>query len=182
MSEGSENGDKKSWMYVPPKPQKSMVPDHLKSDMKAGADEFVESLDYQWSYPVYIFRKWHQRYFYFCVTWRSPRPDAISEYFESRFARLEYAGDEKFDVAYMRHTGLVAGNFSGPYIGRVPRGVEDQSSLPISSAIVHLKTVEQGHHHVGIIYMGYILRKDLKVRQMSTTLLFTPIIIKLEKL
>ncbi len=39
------------------------------------------------------------------ATWRSPGPNAMSEFFESRFARLEYAGDEKFNMAYMRHTG-----------------------------------------------------------------------------
>lgn len=107
---------KRRWMYVPPKPPMPKVPDHLKSDVKARADEFVESFlkpnfikempeDYQWNYPVDVFTKWHQRYFYFCSTWRSPGPDAISEFFEHRFARLEYAGDEKFNVAYMRHTG-----------------------------------------------------------------------------
>src|SRR5208337_1865743 len=41
---------------------------------------------------------------YFCSTWRSPRSNAISEYFEISFARLEYAGGEKFNMAYMRHT------------------------------------------------------------------------------
>jgi hypothetical protein len=84
--------------------------------VKCKADEFVESFlkpnfikeppkDHQWNYPVDIFTKWYQRYFYFCSTWRSPGPNAISEFFEVRFARLEYAGDEKFNMAYMRYTG-----------------------------------------------------------------------------
>lgn len=119
---------KKRWIYVPPKPPKPKVPDYLKSDVKARADEFVESFlrpnfikelpkDYQWNYPVDVFTKWHQRYSYFCSTWRSPGPDAISEFFEIRFARLEYAGNEKFNVAYMRHTGPVVGDFSGSHVG-----------------------------------------------------------------
>ncbi len=29
----------------------------------------------------------------------------ISGFFEARFARLEYAGNEKFNMAYKRHTG-----------------------------------------------------------------------------
>jgi len=61
--------------------------------------------DHQWNYAVDIFTKWHQRYLYFCSKWRSPAPNAISEFFEVRFARLEYAGDDKYNVAYMRHTG-----------------------------------------------------------------------------
>ena len=107
---------KKSWTYVSPKPPKMKIPDRLKSDVKTKADEFVESFlkpnfikeppkDYQWNYPVDISTKWHQRYFYFCSTWRSPGPNAVSEFFEIRFARLEYAGNDKFDVAYMRHAG-----------------------------------------------------------------------------
>ena len=107
---------KKRWMYVPPKPAKPKVPEYLKPAVKSKADEFVESFlkptfikdppkDYEWNYVVDIFTKWYQRYFYFCSTWRSPSPNAISEYFEIRFARLEYAGDEKFNMAYMRYTG-----------------------------------------------------------------------------
>ena len=61
--------------------------------------------DYRWNYPVDIFTKWRRRYFYFCSTWRSPSPNTISEYFESRFVRLEFTGDEKFNMAFMRHTG-----------------------------------------------------------------------------
>jgi hypothetical protein len=103
-------------MYLPPKPAKPKVPEYVKTAVKRKADEFVESFlkptfikdqpkDYRWNYVVDIFTKWHQRYFYFCSTWRSPSPNAITEFFEVRFARLEYAGDEKFNMAYMRHTG-----------------------------------------------------------------------------
>jgi hypothetical protein len=93
---------KKRWMYVPLKPAKPKVPEHLKAAIKSKADDFVESFlkpefikpppkDHQWNYAVDIFTKWHQRYFYFCSKWRSPGPNAISEFFEVRFARLEYA-------------------------------------------------------------------------------------------
>jgi hypothetical protein len=103
-------------MYVPPKPAKPKVPEYLQSTVKSKADDFVESFlkptfireplkDQQRNYVVDIFTKWYQRYFYFCSTWRSPSPNAISEYFEIRWARLEYAGEEKFNMAYMRYTG-----------------------------------------------------------------------------
>jgi hypothetical protein len=107
---------KKRRTKFPPKPPRPEVPEYLKTVVKTSADELVESFlkptfikeppkDYRWNYPVDIFTKWRQRYFYFCSTWRSPHPDAISEYFESRFVRLEFTGDEKFNMAYMRHTG-----------------------------------------------------------------------------
>lgn len=107
---------RKRWIYVPPKPPRPKVPEYVKSMVKSRADEFVESFlkpqsfkdqpkDYQWNYIVGIFTKWHQRYFYFCSKWRSPSPNAISEFFEVRFARLEYVWGDKFNMAYMRHTG-----------------------------------------------------------------------------
>jgi len=116
MRERTRMATKKRWMYVPPKQPKPKVPEYLKPAVKTKADDFVESFlkphcikeppkDHQWNYVVDIFTKWYQRYFYFCSTWRSPHPDSISEYFEIRFARLEYAGDEKFNMAYMRYTG-----------------------------------------------------------------------------
>src|SRR5208283_5775172 len=84
---------KKGWMYVPPKPAKLNVPKFEKAAVKCKADEFVESFlkptfikeppkDYQWNYVVDIFTKWYQWYFYFCSTWRSPSPNAISERLE----------------------------------------------------------------------------------------------------
>ena len=30
---------------------------------------------------------------------------SVSPSFESRFARLQYAGDERFNLSYFRHTG-----------------------------------------------------------------------------
>lgn len=107
---------RKRWMYVPPKPAKPKLPDDLKAEVQRKADEFLESYlkptfirpppkDHQWNYIVDIFTKWHQRYFYFCSKYRCPSPNRISEFFESRFARLEYAGNRKFNLAYMRHTG-----------------------------------------------------------------------------
>ena len=34
-----------------------------------------------------------------------PGPNAISPYFEARFARLEYLADDNYNLSYMRHTG-----------------------------------------------------------------------------
>ena len=61
---------------MPPKPPKPKMPEYLKSVVKTKADEFVESFlkplfikeppkDYQWNYPVDIFTRWYQRYFYY---------------------------------------------------------------------------------------------------------------------
>ena len=107
---------RKRWMKIPPKLVRPKVPDHFKLEVQQKADAFVRSYlkpdfilpppkEPKWNYIVDIFTKWHQRYFYFCSTYRCVHEGCISEFFESRFARLEYVGDEKFNVSYMRHTG-----------------------------------------------------------------------------
>jgi hypothetical protein len=46
---------------------------------------------------------------YFCSRFCSPGPRALSPFFESKFARLQYAGNERFNLAYFRHTERKAG-------------------------------------------------------------------------
>ena len=107
---------KKSWVYSPRKQSKSKVPDRLKQTVKEQADELVETVliprhvkpppeDDQFNYLVNIYTKWHRNYFYFCSTYNSPGPHAISPSFEDKFARLEFVGTDRFNLAYMRHTG-----------------------------------------------------------------------------
>jgi hypothetical protein len=107
---------KKTWVYSPPKPPKPSVPDALKADVEVRAQELVETFlrpkctkppprDKRWNYVIDITTKWHRSYFYFIAVWASPGPNALSPTFESEFARLEYVGNRKFNLAYMRHTG-----------------------------------------------------------------------------
>jgi len=91
------------------------VPDYLKADVQKRADQFVETFlksnfikpppaDTQWNYIVDIYTKWYRSYFYFCSKYHCPPTTAMADYFEAKFARLEYVGNGKFNVAYMRHT------------------------------------------------------------------------------
>lgn len=59
----------------------------------------------EWNYVSDVFTRWYRSWFYFCATYTSPSPRALSPTFETRFARLEYAGEERFHLAYMRYTG-----------------------------------------------------------------------------
>ena len=52
-----------------------------------------------------IFGKWYASYFYLCEKYACPGPCAISPFFESKFARMKYAGSNRFHLSYMRHTG-----------------------------------------------------------------------------
>lgn len=57
------------------------------------------------NYLVDISCKWRGPFFYFCSKYCSPGPRALSPLFDSKFARLQYAGDQRFNLAYFRHTG-----------------------------------------------------------------------------
>lgn len=57
------------------------------------------------SYLVDIYSKWYRNYFYFCAKYNNPSSNAIASYFEAKFARMEYMGNEEFNLSYMRHTG-----------------------------------------------------------------------------
>jgi hypothetical protein len=106
---------RKTWRLSPPRKLRNKVPESVKARVQEKADDLIRSTlkpehikpptDARFNYVVDIYSKWYQSYFYFCATYRSPAPNSISEFFESRFARLEYAGNEAFNLSYMRHTG-----------------------------------------------------------------------------
>jgi hypothetical protein len=101
--------------YSPRKPAPPGVPDDIKAEVEAKANELVETYlkpryikpplrDERWNYIINLFFRWHRRFSYFCSTYACPGPNAISPTFESKFARMEYVGDGRFSLAYRRHT------------------------------------------------------------------------------
>ncbi len=112
----------KKWMWTKAKPSK--VPDVLKREVSAKANALVEEhirpehvkappVNPRFNYIEDIFTKWRGRYFYFMAKYASPAPNRISPFFEVGFARLEFIGDNRFDLAYFRHTGKWWPVFSG---------------------------------------------------------------------
>jgi hypothetical protein len=98
------------------KSPKSKVPDNVKTEVETKANELVESFlkpeyiepppeDMRFNYVVDIYTKWYRNYFYFCAKYACPSPEAISPFFETKFARMEYVGKGLFNLSYMRHTG-----------------------------------------------------------------------------
>jgi hypothetical protein len=103
------------WGYAPDRRNKPKVPDALKKEVQAKANELVEEMlkpryikpspkKRKWNYPTDIWTKWHRSFFYFGSTWASPGPNRIAPTFEHRFARLEFVGGRRFNLAYFRHT------------------------------------------------------------------------------
>jgi hypothetical protein len=61
------------------------VPDHLKAEVQAKADDLIERVlkpryikpppkKPRSNYPIVLWTKWHRSFFYFGSTWASPRP------------------------------------------------------------------------------------------------------------
>jgi len=106
---------KKTWMPAAPRRTNPQVPDSVKRMLKEKADEIIETVlkpehikppptDNDFNYLVDIYSKWYRHYFYFCAKYNCPSPNAISPSFETKFARMEYVGNERFNLSYMRHT------------------------------------------------------------------------------
>ena len=107
---------RKVWMMSPAKNPKPSVPDSIKTELAAKAIQLIDTVlrpkhvlppkpDAQFNYITDIRVKWHGNYFYFISTYACPRADALSPTFESRFARMGYVGEGKFDLSFHRHTG-----------------------------------------------------------------------------
>lgn len=106
---------KKGWIATPAKRAKPKVPDALKKTLQEKANQVIEDTikpkhikppptDSNFNYLADIYSKWYRSYFYFCATYHCPGPNAISPSFDTKFARMEYVGGEKFNLSYMRHT------------------------------------------------------------------------------
>ena len=106
---------KKSWSAAYIKKNQPTVPDLIKSVLKEKADTLIENVikpqqvkpaptTNDFNYITDINCKWYRNYFYFCSTYNCPSSNAITPSFETKFARLEYIADNKFNLAYMRHT------------------------------------------------------------------------------
>ncbi|CAK0754276.1 hypothetical protein CCP4SC76_240008 [Gammaproteobacteria bacterium] len=96
---------KKMWVYCPPKKSKPKVPDHIIAVVQESANNLIETSikpqhvkphpeDAQFNYIVDIYSKWYRSYFYFCAKYRCPSPNCIAEFFETKFARMEYVSED----------------------------------------------------------------------------------------
>jgi len=107
---------RRTWVYNPPKPPVPKVPADVKVAVQDQAHRLIETdlkpqhiepppRDARFNYLVDISARWYRHYFYFHATYASPGPNAIAPFFEAKFARMEYVGERRFDLAFMRHTG-----------------------------------------------------------------------------
>jgi len=107
---------RKMWVFSPSKQSKFKVPDTGKVAVETKANDLIETVlkpkyikppsgDERSHYIVEIYSKWYRNYFYFWAKYACPGSNAISPFFETKFARLEYVGNGCFNLSYLRHTG-----------------------------------------------------------------------------
>ncbi len=106
----------KAWIYSLGSAQSGKVPESVKAEVTRKAQDLVETVlkphyvqpapeDPQFNYIVDIYTRWHGQYFYFCAKYCVPGPNAIQPYFESKFARLDYIGNDQFNLSFQRYNG-----------------------------------------------------------------------------
>jgi hypothetical protein len=104
-----------TWMPKPVRRKRPTIPDALKAQATAKTNELVETVlkskfiqpppkKPRFNYVIDVAAKWRGSSLYFVLTYASPGPHALSPTFEAKLARLEYADNQKFDLAFMRHT------------------------------------------------------------------------------
>src|SRR5579864_7955914 len=106
------------WVYSPSKQKSSQpkIPDTLKTEVTTKANQFINSVlkptyvkpppeNPQFNYIVDISSKWYHSSFYLFSKYCAPNPDALFPSFEHRFARMQYVGNNRFDLSFMRHNG-----------------------------------------------------------------------------
>jgi hypothetical protein len=129
---------RKAWMIQPAKKPVSSLPDALKREVEAKASDLIANVlrpkhvrppqeHEQFNYITDIGTKWYRHYFYFISTYACVGPNALSPTFESKFARMEYIGDAKFAVYFMRHTGEWVGIYDALSVDESMRAIQDDS-------------------------------------------------------
>jgi hypothetical protein len=127
---------RKAWMITPGKSPKPSMPDAINAELEAKATDLIENVlkpkyvlppkkDEKFNYIADIGTKWHGGYFYFISTYACPGPNALSPTFESKFARMEYLGDGKFALSFMRHTGEWVGIYDDLSVDESMKAIQD---------------------------------------------------------
>jgi hypothetical protein len=107
---------KRIWQLVPEKKPKPKVPDTTKLLLTEEANKLIETVikpryiqppptDNDLNYLVDVYSKWYQNYFYLISRYNCPSPKALASSFELKYIRIEYVDENKYNLAYMRHTG-----------------------------------------------------------------------------
>ena len=100
----------------PEKVEKPKISATEKAEVQSKADQLIETVlkpthikppdpGSNFNYIADFKSKWIGSSFYMISIYNCPAENAIAPSFESKFARLEYAGNNRYHLSFMRHTG-----------------------------------------------------------------------------
>ena len=123
------------WNIRPTK-KRASVSDSIKAEVERKAKDLIDNVlkpkhvlpppvEAQFNYITGIGAKWYRNYFYFFSIYACPGPNALSPTFESKFARMEYLGNAKFALYFMRHTGEWVGHYDGLAVDECMKAIHD---------------------------------------------------------
>ena len=106
---------RKAWMLSPGKKPTASLSGTVKDEVDTKARELIETVlmpkyieppptGHELNYITDITIKWLGSKCYLISVYACPGPNAISPSFETNFARMEFVGDGKFALSFMRHT------------------------------------------------------------------------------
>lgn len=105
----------KTWVYSPKKEKLELL-ENKKTEILKGCQKFIDSdlsphltkkFNKNQKQPdiVEIECKWHRNFLYLIACYKNVKINKTHSDCEEKFARLEYQENDKFSVAYFRHTG-----------------------------------------------------------------------------
>jgi hypothetical protein len=127
---------RKAGMTGPAMKPTTSLPDALKAEVETKANDLIANVlkpkyvqtpreDEQFNYISDIGTEWYRHYFYFVSTYTCPGPNAMSPTFEEKFARMEYIGDSKFAICFMRHNGEWVGIYDALSVDECMTAIQD---------------------------------------------------------
>ncbi len=101
--------------FSPGKKTRTAIPGTLKDEVDTKARELIETVlkpkhvqppptGHELNYITDITTRWLGSKCFFVSIYACPGPHAISPTFETKFARIEYVGNARFALSFMRHT------------------------------------------------------------------------------
>src|SRR6266700_4989649 len=125
------------WAMYPRKTSTAPLPEALKMEVTTKANDLIERVlkpkyiqpppeNPQFNYIVDIYGRWYHKSFYFIALYRVANPDAVESSFEAKFARMQYAGQQKFHLSYMRYTEKWVQLYTDLTVDECMEGIRDE--------------------------------------------------------
>ena len=97
-----------AWVYSPTadKAQK----DKISKQFEPIVEELKKNLKplpepQEWNHCIDVFSKWRGNFFYIMQKYKVGGENRYKDFFDTGIARLEYYGEDRFNLSYFRHTG-----------------------------------------------------------------------------